>query len=209
MQTYDIKNFLDEKSDARFISFKKGEVILTNGEIEKYFYIIIEGKIKTYQLNLKTNKKQTIFILRNSDMFDVIVLLDGKPHDVMYEVLEDVKLVQMPIESVRKLLSTNQEFNKRFFPYIAKQIREIEELATDLSLYSTSQRLIKLILQNLDPKSSKYNLINSLSNTEIANMIGTVRQVVERHLKELQQVGIIKKKNIIDTKKLLKKINFL
>jgi len=63
----------------------------------------------------------------------------------------------------------------------------------------------------LDPSNIlKYNLIQGLSNTEIANLIGTVRHVVERHLKKLKADGLIESKSktlqILDAKKLLEKI---
>ena len=93
-------------------------------------------------------------------------------------------------------------------------MRGLEELATDMSLYSTSQRLIKLLLQNSDPTNrAKYNILQGLSNTQIANLIGTVRHVVERHLKALKADGAIESKNknlqIKDTQKLLDKIDLL
>ena len=191
---------------------KKGETLFSGDNLLRYFYIVVKGKIKSYQLNLDNGKEQTIFIYREGDMFDTIVLLDGQPHDVMYEALEDSELLQLPIEEVRRLLLTNESFNRMFFPYLAQQMRHMEELSTDLSLYSTSERLIKLLLQNLDPNNRlKYKLIQGLSNTEIAKLIGTVRHVVERHLKALKADGAIATKNkdvqILDANKLLEKIN--
>lgn len=219
MQTYTIEPFqiLDESTQQEIshitkrLSFKKGEALFTGDELLHYFYVIQKGKIKNYQLNLHNAKEQTIFILREGDMFDTIVLLDGDSHDVMYEAMEDTDVIQMPIDYVRKLISTNEAFNQKFFPYLAKQMRHMESLATDLSLYSTEERLIKLLLQNLDPGNiMKYNLIHGLSNTEIANLIGTVRHVVERHLKKLKDDGLIEGKSktlqISNAKKLLDKI---
>lgn len=190
---------------------KKGETLFTADELLHYFYIVARGKIKSYQLNLNNAKEQTIFIYREGDMFDTITLLDGEPHDVMYEALEDSELLQLPIEKIRELIATDQMFNQKFFPYLAKQMRSMEELATDLSLYSTAERLIKLLLENLDPSNiMKYNLIQGLSHTEIAKLIGTVRHVVERHLKALKEDGTIEVKNkklqILDANKLLDKI---
>ena len=209
---------LDTKAQSEITRFtkrlfvKKGETLFSGDELLRYFYIVISGKIKSYQLNLDNGKEQTIFVYREGDMFDTIVLLDGQPHDVMYEALEDSELLQLPIEEVRNLLQTNESFNRMFFPYLAQQMRHMEELATDLSLYSTSERLIKLLLQNLDPNNRlKYKLIQGLSNTEIAKLIGTVRHVVERHLKALKSDGTIATKNkdiqILDANRLLDKIN--
>ena len=190
---------------------KKGETLFTHGELKKYFYIVIRGKIKSYQLNLDNAKEQTLFVYREGDMFDTIILLDGEDHDVMYEVMEESEVLQMPIGYVRELISTNQTFNRKFFPYLAQQMRQMEELTSDLSLYSTSERLIKLLIQNLDQNNMrKYNLLQGLSNTEIAKLIGTVRHVVERHLKALKDDGTITTKNkniqILDINKLLEKI---
>jgi len=205
MQTYTIKPFdtldanIQEEIEhfTKLIHFKKGEILFSNKELTKYFYVLKNGKIKNYQLNLDNGKEQTIF----------------KPHDVMYEVMEESSAYQMPIEDVRRMIETNPEFNKKFFPYIAKQMRHMEELSTDISLYSTEERFIKLLLQNLDPENIfKFKLLQGLSNTEIAQLIGTVRHVVERHIKKLKNDGLLKAKSkTLQLEKgnaLLEKINF-
>jgi len=216
MQHYNIEIFqnLDQSFEQQFlqygkvISFKKKETPFLDGELSKYFYIVLKGKIKSFQMNLNNAKEQTLFVYRGGDMFDTLVLLDGKPHDVLYEVLEASDVLQLPIEKVREWLKTNEKFNRHFFPYIASQMRHAEELASDLSLYSTSERLSKLLLQNMNPNDDHYyQLLQNLSKTEIAKLLGTVRNVVERHLKELEENQIIEneRKNIYvkDVKKLL------
>jgi len=165
-----------------------------------YFYIVISGRLKIYQLNLDNAKEQTIFILKSGDMLDTITLLDAKPHDVIYEALEDIQLLKIPIEKVRNWMKNNETFSKKFFPYLASQMRQIEELATDISLHTTSERLIKLIVQNLDSENrQKYNLLEGPSHSEIAKIIGTVRHVVERHLHKLEADDLlhISHKNIL------------
>jgi CRP-like cAMP-binding protein len=216
MQHYGIEIFkgLDQSFEqqllqyGKVVSFNKRETPFLDGELSKYFYIVLKGKIKSFQMNLESGKEQTLFVYREGDMFDTLILLDGKPHDLLYEVLEKSDLLQLPIEKVREWLRTNEQFNRHFFPYIASQMRHTEELASDLSLYSTSERLSKLLLQNINPNNAHYyQLLQNLSKTEIAKLLGTVRNVVERHLKELEQERIIEnqRKNIYvkDVKKLL------
>ncbi len=216
MKYYNVEIFkqLDQSFEQEFIkygklvSFKKRDTPFLNDELLSYFYIVLKGRIKNYQINLENAKEQTLFIYRQGDMFDTIILLDGENHDVLYEVLEDSELLELPINKVREWLKNNEQFNRHFFPYLASQMRHTEELATDLSLYSTSQRLSKLLLQNIDPNNKHYfQLLQNLSQTEIANLIGTIRHVVERHLKELKKNDVISKrrKNIFvkDIEKLL------
>jgi CRP-like cAMP-binding protein len=179
---------------GKVVNFKKNEILFNSNELQKYFYIVINGKIKSYQINFKNSKEQTIFIYRKGDMFDTIVLLDNKPHELLYQALENSKAIELPIELVREWLVTNRAFNSKFFPYLAAQMRQVEELAVDVTLFSTAQRLIKLLLQSLDVNNRfRFNLIQNLSNSEIAKLIGSARQVVERHLKAFKKEGFIDK----------------
>jgi CRP-like cAMP-binding protein len=178
----------DLQEFGTYINFTKKNNPLTYENSEKFFYIIFSGKIKAYTLNFKTNREQTLYILSTGDMFDALVLLDRLPHDILTEVLEDGTAIQLPINKVRDWLDHNEAFKSYFYPYISRQLRNIEELATDLSLLDTSERLTKLILKDIELSG---NLLRGLSNTEIGNLIGTVRHIVERHFKEN---NIIKKK---------------
>ena len=211
---YDIElfsNFNDTLKDeinryAKLVTFKKGDCFFNAEDSMRHFYIFLSGKVKVYQLNIESAKEQTIFILGVGDMYDTITLLDGEIHEVICDILEDGEALCLPIEKVREWIGSNPAFNKIFFPYLARQMRSIEELATDLSLYSTYERLVRLILRNVTPKGVK-SLLHNLSRTEIANLIGTVRHVIDRHINELKKSGAIesKRKQIVikDIQKLL------
>ncbi len=79
-------------------------------------------------------------------------------------------------------------------------MRHTEELATDISLYSTYERLTKnLFFKNINPNNHHYyKLLQNLSKTEIAKLLGTIRHVIERHLRIFREKNIIqnKRKNI-------------
>lgn len=203
MNYYNVEIFkeLDQSFEKQFlqygkvVSLKKKETPFMSDQLHRYFYIVLNGKIKTSQMNLDTGKEITLSIYREGDMFDTLILLDGESHDVLYEVLEKVELLQLPIEKVREWLRTNEKFNQHFFPYIASQMRKQETLSSDLALYSTSERLSKLLLQNINPANHHYyQLLQNLSKTEIAKLLGTVRHVIERHLKELEKDNIVENK---------------
>jgi len=201
-------------NQAQIVTLKKGDDVYLADELNKNVYVVKEGKIKSYQLNIENGKEQTLYIYRNNHIFDTVTILDGEAHDVCYEILEDTTLVKYPIEFIRNLLHNFPEFSQKFYLYISKQMRYMEEMLTDISLYSTSERLIKLIAQDFNPDNFfRFNILEGLSRTETANLIGTVRHVVERHLKELKNENIVnivnRKIQILDSEKLLNKINLL
>jgi CRP-like cAMP-binding protein len=192
--------------------YPKNMPAMNSDETLKYFYIILTGRIKVYQYNPIKNREQTLYLLGHGDMFDVLTVLDQRVHEVMTTALDDSEVLQLPIEKIREWIETNPAFNRAFFPYMAKQMRQIEELATDLSLYDTSTRLMKLILKNLDIKNplSHLGLLHKLPHDELASMIGTVRHVVNRHLQQLKKEGILdierKQLAVNNVEKLLKKV---
>jgi len=177
---------------AKPFEYEKGSSPFYPDDLLKYFYIVVDGRVKTYQINFQTNKEQTLFIYKRGDMFDVISLLDGKPHEVIYEVIEDASILRLPIEKVRYWLENDATFNKKFFPYLAAHMRYTEELATELALYDTKERFLNLLVQNLNPNHRfRYQLLQNLSNSEIAKLLGTVRHVIERSIKQLKADDII------------------
>ncbi len=180
------------KQNGRVKEFIKGSYPLNSEDTLKYFYIILEGRLKVSQINPENAKEQTIHILSSGDMFDIIPLLDNKPHEVLTYALDNCKVFEVKIETVRNLIYSNPEFNKIFMPYIAKNLRNLENLAVELSLFDTSTRLIRLFLKNLDLRNSgKLKLIHDLPHEEIASLIGTVRHVVNRHIQQLKKDGIL------------------
>ncbi len=188
--------------------FSKGDILFSPEELQKKFFFVLDGRIKVSQINLSDGKEQTFKILSSGDMYDVVTLLDGNIHENLLHALDDVRVIVFPIDIVKRWMQDDPNFNKILFPSISQQLRDMEELALDLSFYDTPSRLMKLITKNLKPKDhSKLNLIHNLPHEELAALIGTVRKVLNRHIQQLKKDGIIevKRKNIEikDTQKLL------
>lgn len=174
------------------------------------FYIIISGRVEVSKINFSTDREYTITILGPGDIFDIICLLDKKEHDVIVTALDDLEILVAPIETAREWLYKHPDFNKTLFPYLGQQLRYFEESATDLVLYDTWTRLVKLILRNTVRQTGKISLINNLSHEQLANMIGSVRNVVNRHIQDLKNSELlsVKRKSleVINYQRLLEEL---
>jgi len=193
--------------------FKKGEDPLSSADTLKYFYFVINGKIKIYDIDFETSKEQTLYMLAHGDMFDVISLLDGKPNQYISEVLEDTHLIQIPLIDVQNMILNDPKFRQYFYSYVAQQLKSMEQLAISLSFYDVYQRVVQLFAkftETIDGKS-QLKVIDNLKHEDIASMVGSVRKVVNRTLQKLKQDGIIEisRKNIHikNFQKLLDKLN--
>ena len=175
------------------VFFKKGEDPLNSVDTSKYFYFVLSGKIKIFQIDFNSTKEQTLYLLSRGDMFDVVSLLDGIRREQMSEVLEDAELIQMPIKDVQDMILLDNNFRQLFYSYLASQLKSMENLAISLSFYDVYQRVLQLFTKFTYMKDNKPELkiIDNLKHEDIASMVGTVRKVVNRSLQKLKQDGII------------------
>ena len=200
-------------SHKRDLYFKKGEDPLAHTNTLKYFYFIMSGKIKIYDIDFETSKEQTLYMLSRGDMFDTVALLDSKPNEYISEVLEDAHVMQVPLNDVKEMILNDPDFRQYFYAYIASQLKSMENLAVSLSFYDVYQRVLQLFARFTKTVDGKPELhvVDNLKHDDIASMVGSVRKVVNRSLQKLKKDGIIEisRKNIHikNFQKLLEKLS--
>ncbi len=167
------------------------------------FYTLLDGQIEMKRYNPENGREITLDVIYPGDSFDVVCLLDNKPHQVVIAPLSNIKLMWVPIEIMRKWLWTYPELNRQFLPYLASKIRDQENLSSNLALHDVSTRLSRLILKHINRITSyrgdqqqahNHHLINGLSDEVLARMVGSVRQVVNKQLQHWKSQGILNKK---------------
>jgi CRP-like cAMP-binding protein len=170
----------------------------SNQQLNNRFYVIIDGRMEAIILNPESGKSIAIALLGQGDVFDVVTLLDHKEHEPIAIALDDVQLLSAPIDSVRKWLDTYRDFNHNFMPYLAQRMRIRESLISDLALYDTQTRLARLLLRyikcNHDDSHHEHHtipLFHDLNHETLAHMLGSARQVINKHLQVLKQEGIV------------------
>lgn len=195
------------------LTYKKWEKdteFIETTTVHQKFHIILSGRVKIFQTNFETGRELTVFLLVKNDVFDVVSLLDLKQRTTNFKALDDTEVLSAPIDLVREWIETHPQINKTLLPYLGHRMRMLEENLTDVVLSDIPTRLAKLILKNIDESSKQLQLINDLSHDEIANLIGSTRAVVNRHLQDLKDEGILdigrKKTTVLNLEKLLDKI---
>jgi len=182
--------------------WKKGSLI-DPVWLMKRFYTLLEGQIEMKRSHPDNGREVTLDLLYPGDSFDVITLLDNKPHELLITPLTRARLMSIPIEMMRKWLWTYPEMNQQFLPYLARKMRDQENLSTSLALHDVTTRLSRIILNHINrihsfsgeqQQAHKHHLINGLSDETLARMVGSVRQVVNKQLQHWKSQDILQKK---------------
>jgi CRP/FNR family transcriptional regulator len=163
----------------------------SNLEVAATFHFIVSGRLKVFKANPDTGREHTVFVLSNGDVFDVLSLLDTEPHDVYWEALDVLEVLKIPMDQKRLWINKYPVIHKAILYYLGGRMRQLMDVATDVTLHSTLVRLAALLLKNINGETRKLELINNLPNDEIAGLIGTTRSVVSRHIQELKRCGAI------------------
>ena len=197
-----IKLIEDFQQEFQLNEWHKGDYI--NCDIlTQRFFVVIEGNVEIKQSNPDTGREATLDMLYAGDCFDLMVLLDDKPHDVIISPLTMVKLLSVKLSTMRHWLWTYPEFNQQFMPYLAQKMREKEQQASSLILHDVTTRLSRIILEHINKikfytgskeEEHQHHLINGLNDETLARMTGSVRQVINKQLQHWKKEGIIDKK---------------
>ncbi|SDE15965.1 CRP/FNR family transcriptional regulator, anaerobic regulatory protein [Pricia antarctica] len=166
-------------------TFKNGS------EIGSTLHFIVSGRLKEYQINPHTGRERTIFILSKGDVFDILSLMDSKSHEVYWEALDHLEILNIALADFRQWINDYPAMNNAVLRYLGTRIRQLEEGTTDITLHNTLIRLSHLLLNHINLQSQQLELINNLPHSEIASLIGTTRAVVNRHIQELKKCGAI------------------
>ena len=185
------------------------QVVMSPEATCKRFYVLLQGRVKITSQNPETGRELTLFLLGPGDGFNIVSLLDGERHEVVAVTLDSVIAVSASIATWHDWLDLYPSLRNTMRYYIDQQMRQLSELATDLALHDTMARLARLILRNYEQSrvDPRRDLLHGLSHEELAHLIGTVRVVVNRLLKELREEGVIEcqggELHVLSLKKLL------
>ena len=207
------RSALDEIGAALTLeSWPKGCQIQTPSSAADRFRIVLSGRVKITRSNGGSGRELTLWLLGPGDGFDIVSLLDGQPHDASVFALDDVETLAAPVGQFHDWIERFPAMRRAMCRYVAQQMREVTDLASDLALHDTMGRLARVLLRHFDHSErapiSRPNLIEGLSHEELASMIGTVRVVVSRLISQLKREGAISQRtgavHITDIKRVLR-----
>jgi CRP-like cAMP-binding protein len=177
------------------------------------FRIVVNGRVKISHTNGGDGRELILWLLGPGDGFHVTTLLDGHPDTAIAWALDETVTLSASVSQFREWMERLPPLRQAVLCYAARQMRSLSDLAADVALHDTMTRLARLLLHHLDRTSGvdpeRHNLIQGLSQEELASLIGSVRVVVSRLLAQLKREAAIGLQNgelrIADLKRLLKR----
>ncbi len=173
-------------SESSIKEIPKGTEILREQQYVKVLPIVLEGLVKVYS---KFDEKELLLYYiepSQSCVMSFYAALKNTPSRVFAQTEEDSKIVLIPVEYLPAWLKEYPEFNELFYNQFNLRYSELLDTISHLLLDRMDKRLY-------DHLKRKTELINSrcikISHGQLANELGTAREVVSRVMKKLETDG--------------------
>ena len=171
-------------------SFESGQVITLTHEPCHAVYLIVRGGVRTQRLSLE-GREYVLDYLGPGEFFDLVPVLDGKPNVSTAEALADTTVYVIPSDHFLQLVRDHRPVAMAALEHLATRVRYLSDKVEELALHTVRTRLARFLLSHTGDRSPRP--IRHWTQEEIANHIGTVRDVVGRTLRVFAREGLIRR----------------
>jgi CRP/FNR family transcriptional regulator len=176
--------------------FKKGELILCQGEVPACVFVVKAGIVKTYNLTAGGEEKPIGFDIK--DEFFPVGWIFGKVERAQYyyEAFIDSEVYCVPLDAYTAYLHTHPDrmltiLKELAGRYTGGQMR-INALEQSKASHKVVNTLHFLCLRYGEPfKKNVIKIQIPLTQQDLANFIGLTRETTGIELKKLQKQGIL------------------
>ena len=186
-------------------SAQRGELIMIEGGLAQFIYLVASGVVRVY-LTSADGREQVLQLARPGDSFNDVAVFDGLPNLANASAMSQVLLYSVSRVDLQHIMERFPSVRKSAVYVLAGQLRRLVSLVTDLSFKRVTARLARLLLE----QSQMAEVSPYITQQQMATMIGTVREMIGRAIKNLELAGAIRMERhrivIVDIK-LLEKIS--
>jgi len=176
--------------------FRRGEVIFHAGDPGDALFIILTGEVKI-ALPSDEGDEAILATLREGDVFGELAVLDGAPRSATATALVPTETVILPRDRFRELIATVPAAREALLASLASELRRLTTHVEDLHFLDMTgrlaARLVRLAREAGPPSADgSIRLRATLTQAELASMVGCTRQSVNKLLGQFSDDGLVR-----------------
>lgn len=167
-------------------AFPKGTEILREEQYVKVLPIVVDGLVKVYS---RFDERELLLYYiepAQSCVMSFYAALNNTPSKVFAVTEEDSKIILLPVQYLPKWLQEYPKFNELFYHQFNLRYSELLTTISNLLLDKMDKRLYDHLIRKTEMIHTK---TIKISHGQLANELGTAREVVSRVIKKLETEG--------------------
>jgi CRP/FNR family transcriptional regulator, cyclic AMP receptor protein len=169
-------------------TFRKQTVIISEGDENDSFYIILSGRVKCFVSD--DRGKEIVLATQGPSEYFGETMLDDGPRAASVMTLESSRIVAVPKSQFIDFLLDHPLVALKMMRKFASRVRSLIQQVRSLALMDVHGRVARL-LTDLAVVRGGALVVDRMSQHEIASRVGASREMISRVLKELCAGGYI------------------
>ena len=169
---------------------QKQEIIFSEGDPAKGFYVNADGLVKIYKLSSE-GKEQILHIFGPGEPFGEVAVFAGRSFPAYAETLSHGRALFFPREAFVKLISDNPSLALNMLAVLSMRLRHFTVQVENLSLKEVPGRLAAYFIMLSEEQNNKKFITLNISKALLANFIGTIPETLSRILHRMAGQNLI------------------
>ncbi|HRF59876.1 MAG TPA: Crp/Fnr family transcriptional regulator [Fimbriimonadaceae bacterium] len=172
----------------------RGDTIVFEGDPGHAMYIVVDGRVAISRIN-EVGDRVHLANRGPGEHFGEMSLLDGEPRSADVTTEEPTELLVLEREAFLRTLKSSPDTGLRIMAALSRRLRELGDRATRRSPVRERLALLLIDLAEHYPETLPNGAIRidaAFTRAQLAERIGSRREVVSRELSRLRQEGLIK-----------------
>ena len=190
---YDVADALTRMGLRKTIlHYKENETVYTQGDAADDIFYLEQGRVKITILS-QGGKEAVLALLAENNFFGEGCLTGQRLRLSTATALSDCTVVSLDKKIMRQAMRTESAFSDRFISHLLARNQRIEEDLVDQLFNSSEKRLarILLLLANFGKEGRLEPVLPKISQTTLAEMVGTTRPRVNQFMNKFRKLGFI------------------
>ncbi len=171
-----------------------GEHIVTAGEHCLGLYFVMGGQVRLTKITAD-GREHVLRVLGPGATFNDIAVFDGGPNSDSAVAVGPTKVGYVPTATMTRLVERHPKIARAALKLLSQRQRTLGNVVEDLALRDVTARVARLLLGCIGHHEHIVEKADfacaRITHQEIATMVGSVREVVQRALKDLERDGAI------------------
>jgi CRP/FNR family cyclic AMP-dependent transcriptional regulator len=175
--------------------FQAGEVIFYQGEPGSTCHIIMQGRVRVFVVG-EDGRELAVRILGSGEIVGEMALLEDLPRSASVEALEKTQTLELHRDALLHCLRNSPALALSLLRDLSARLRHATEEAEKLALLTVAERLMRRLRQLAKwsgvPVPGGVRIVPPMTQQELAALIGTSRESVNRALVRLRRQGKVR-----------------
>lgn len=175
---------------VRLGRWTKGQVLFRQGEPSVGLILIVRGSVRVFRMSPE-GRRQVLHQESDGGSLGEVPLLDGGGMTGTAMAVEPTSALVLPSDTFRRMLATSPDLALHVLGHLARRVRGLAERLESVSTRRVQARLAAVLLARARRSTDPVFSIG-MTQHELAEELGTVREVVGRELRVMAALGAIK-----------------